>query len=57
MELFVTRKGSPCIKCLVRSTCTYSFISGSGCKKLAEFIVETIENESGKPIKDKKDSE
>lgn len=45
-------KKSPCHKCLVRGSCTISFIDGSGCRDLAEFIVTSIEKETGNKIEE-----
>lgn len=35
-------EGSPCKECIVGSTCTRSWESGSGCKKLADFIIAQL---------------
>jgi len=36
------REGSPCIDCLVTSSCTRSFINHSACQEFAEFIQDIL---------------
>jgi hypothetical protein len=50
-----TEHNCPCKKCLVRSTCRISFIDGTACKDLAEFIVRRVEKNIGKPIEQYED--
>ena len=35
--------GSPCLKCIVRSTCTRDFMKGSICKDFIDFILDDVE--------------
>ena len=48
------KKGSPCIKCLVKSTCRKSFIDKSACEKYAEFI-QNIMTDEGIPYNENKE--
>jgi len=41
-----TKEGSPCIDCLVTSSCTRSFISHSACRDFAEFVQDIL-NKAG----------
>lgn len=42
MEKLSKEKGSPCLKCMVVSTCRKSFIDKSACEKFAYFIQDKM---------------
>lgn len=54
MKELSTRKGSPCLECIVTASCTRSFISHSACREFAEFVQDIMDKagRAGKSYED-----
>lgn len=42
------RKESPCLSCIIRSTCSKSFVLGTACKPYGDFIINLIDESTKK---------
>lgn len=52
MNFITCMTNSPCLDCMVVSTCTKSFVDNTACEKLLNFI-ETLLKAAGMPDKTK----